>query len=145
MKTLLDDAEHWLSRAEETRTIAEIMTDPEARRIMFDIAEGYDRLAERAVERTEQNRQPAMRSAFVGVRIPAIEGECANARTIRSSHEARRAGRSFGEIGKQRSPRLRPGADFVHAPTGDRCQSVTFFQCAGKHRISMAVEVEQAT
>jgi hypothetical protein len=30
----------------------EIMTDLEARRIMFDIAEGYDRLAERAVERT---------------------------------------------------------------------------------------------
>ena len=51
MITLLDDAEHWLSRAEETRTIAEIMTDAEARRIMFDIAEGYDRLAERAVER----------------------------------------------------------------------------------------------
>jgi hypothetical protein len=52
MKTLLDDIEHWWSRAEETRTIAEIMTDPEARRIMFDIAEGYDRLAERAAERT---------------------------------------------------------------------------------------------
>ena len=54
MKTLVDDAEHWRSRAEETRTIAEIMTDPEARRIMFDIAEGYDRLAERAVERTSR-------------------------------------------------------------------------------------------
>ena len=53
MITLLDDAEHWLSRAEETRTIAEIMTDLEAKRIMFDIAEGYDRLAERAVERTD--------------------------------------------------------------------------------------------
>jgi len=52
VKTLLDDAEHWLSRAEETRTIAEIMTDPEARLIMFDIAEGYDRLAESAAERT---------------------------------------------------------------------------------------------
>ena len=52
MKTLFDDAEHWWSRAEETRTIAEIMTDPEAKQIMFDIAEGYDRLAERAVERT---------------------------------------------------------------------------------------------
>jgi hypothetical protein len=52
MRTLLDDAEHWWSRAEETRTIAEIMNDPEAKRIMFDIAEGYDRLAERAAERT---------------------------------------------------------------------------------------------
>ncbi|MGA7865725.1 MAG: hypothetical protein WA709_30875 [Stellaceae bacterium] len=51
MKTLLDDAEHWWGRAEETRTVAEIMPDPEARRIMFDIAEGYDRLAERAAER----------------------------------------------------------------------------------------------
>jgi hypothetical protein len=51
MRTLLDDAEHWWSRAEEARTIAEIMTDPEARQIMFDIADGYDRLAERAAER----------------------------------------------------------------------------------------------
>jgi hypothetical protein len=56
MITLLDDAEHWLSRAEETRTIAEIMTDAEARRIMFDIAEGYDRLAGRAVERTGRRK-----------------------------------------------------------------------------------------
>ena len=51
MNTLLDDAEHWWSRAEETRTIAELLNDAEARRIMFDIAEGYDRLAERATER----------------------------------------------------------------------------------------------
>ena len=57
MKTLLDDVEHWLSRAEETRTIAEIITDPEARRIMFDIAKGYDCLAERAIERTGIGRR----------------------------------------------------------------------------------------
>ena len=57
MRTLLDDAEHWWGRAEEARTIAEIMTDPEARRIMFDIAEGYDRLAERAAERASDVRQ----------------------------------------------------------------------------------------
>jgi hypothetical protein len=56
MRTLLDDAEHWWSRAEEARTIAEIMTDPEARRIMFDIAEGYDRLAERAAERVARRK-----------------------------------------------------------------------------------------
>ena len=57
MRTLLDDAEHWWSRAEEARTIAEIMTDTEARRIMFDIAEGYDRLAERAAERASSRRR----------------------------------------------------------------------------------------
>ena len=57
MHTLLDDAEHWWGRAEEARTIAEIMTDPEARRIMFDIAEGYDRLAERAARRADDGRR----------------------------------------------------------------------------------------
>ena len=98
---------------------------------------------QRAVERTEQNRQPAMRSAFVGVRIPAIESERADARAIRTSHEARRAGCGFGEIGKQRSPGLWSIASFVHA-TGDRCQSVTFFQRVRKHRISVAVEIKQA-
>ena len=56
MRTLLDDAEHWWGRAEEARTIAEIITDPEARRIMFDIAESYDRLAERAAERAGDGR-----------------------------------------------------------------------------------------
>lgn len=56
MRTLLDDAEHWWGRAEEARTIAEIITDPEARRIMFDIAESYDRLAERAAERASDGR-----------------------------------------------------------------------------------------
>ena len=55
--TLLDDTKHWWSRAEETRTIAELINDPEAKRIMFDIAKGYDRLAERAVERVS-NRKP---------------------------------------------------------------------------------------
>jgi hypothetical protein len=51
MQTLLDDAEHWWSRAEETRTIAELLNDSEAQRIMFEIAAGYDQLAERAAAR----------------------------------------------------------------------------------------------
>lgn len=61
MRTLLDDAEHWWSRAEETRTIAEIMTDPEAKRIMFDIAAGYDLLAERVTERTAKRKPDTLR------------------------------------------------------------------------------------
>ncbi|MBO0736957.1 MAG: hypothetical protein J2P48_10370 [Alphaproteobacteria bacterium] len=56
MRTLLDDAEHWWGRAEETRTIAELTSDQESRRIMFDIAEGYERLAERAAKRGASRR-----------------------------------------------------------------------------------------
>ena len=60
MRTLLDDAEHWWGRAEEARTIAEFMNDPEARRIMFDIADGYDRLAQRATERVSKRKPDVM-------------------------------------------------------------------------------------
>jgi hypothetical protein len=39
------DPEHWRFRAEETRTVADQMTDEEARTIMQRIANDYDRLA----------------------------------------------------------------------------------------------------
>jgi O-methyltransferase involved in polyketide biosynthesis len=43
----LDDPESWRSRAKEARAIGEVFRDPEAQRIMADIAEGYERLADR--------------------------------------------------------------------------------------------------
>jgi hypothetical protein len=58
MIKLLNDAQHWRDRAEEARVIASSMHDETARRQMFAIAEGYQRLAERAEERTNSN-QPA--------------------------------------------------------------------------------------
>ena len=42
------DAEHWRKLEAEARTIARAMTDPEPRRVMLFIAEGYKLLAERA-------------------------------------------------------------------------------------------------
>lgn len=40
--------EHWLARAQEARTMADGMNDPEAIREMLKIAESYERIAKRA-------------------------------------------------------------------------------------------------
>jgi len=60
-KSIIDDAKHWRERAEEVRAVAEALTDTEAQRKMLGIAEGYDRLAQRAQERAEAkaSREPA--------------------------------------------------------------------------------------
>jgi len=48
---LMNDAAHWRARAEEARVHAEQICDPEARRMMLEIAAGYERIAERAEQR----------------------------------------------------------------------------------------------
>ncbi len=52
MRALINDPEHWRQRAEEARTIAEQIGDPHAKLMMIGIADGYDKLAVRAEERT---------------------------------------------------------------------------------------------
>jgi hypothetical protein len=58
MTSLLDDPEHWRSRAEEARNIAEQLSDLESRRTMLRIAADYERLAEHAEPRATR-KSPA--------------------------------------------------------------------------------------
>ena len=52
------NAPKWCALAAEARTIATTMADPEARRIMRQIAEGYERLAMLAGKRRPSEAWP---------------------------------------------------------------------------------------
>ena len=43
--TLKDDAKHWRQRAQESRSIADQLDDPVAKKTMLEIAEAYEQLA----------------------------------------------------------------------------------------------------
>ena len=54
---LLNNVKHWQDRAEEARLHAEQLTDPEAKRMMLEVAGSYDKLAARAEERLLMDRK----------------------------------------------------------------------------------------
>lgn len=56
MSLLHNDPEHWRLRAEEARDMAVKMTDLKGKAAMLEIAERYERLAMRAVERLSDTR-----------------------------------------------------------------------------------------
>ena len=47
----INHPEYWRRRAEEARALAKMLEDPEARRMMMGVVEGYERLAEYAEAR----------------------------------------------------------------------------------------------
>ena len=51
MPLLYNDPEHWRERARDARTLAEQITDEIGRQAMLEIAEKYEYLAARAVQR----------------------------------------------------------------------------------------------
>jgi hypothetical protein len=57
--TLMNNPQHWRDRAEEARVNAEQMSDPESRRMMLEIADGYMRLSERAERRLRESEKSA--------------------------------------------------------------------------------------
>ena len=56
MAALLDKPERWRKRAEEIRTIADGMRDPDAKRFMLGLAKSYEELAKRAEDRKNAAR-----------------------------------------------------------------------------------------
>ena len=48
--------QHWRARAEEARTVAESLGDLNCKRMMLEVAEDYERLAQRAEEREKRPR-----------------------------------------------------------------------------------------
>jgi hypothetical protein len=57
-KSKVSDPQHLRRRAEEARTLADELTDPEAKRKMLKIAEEYETLAIRAVQRLRHHSFP---------------------------------------------------------------------------------------
>jgi hypothetical protein len=45
-----DDPTYWRERADEARALAELMRYPHTKSAMLNVAEGYEKLAERAAE-----------------------------------------------------------------------------------------------
>jgi len=54
---MIDTPEYWNARAIEAWTIAEALTNHDTKRIMHEVAKGYELLARRAGERERQHAE----------------------------------------------------------------------------------------
>jgi len=54
----IQSPEHWLDRAKDAWHHVENMRDPDSRLQMIEIAEGYERMAQRARERQQRGPGP---------------------------------------------------------------------------------------
>ena len=61
----INDPEHWQTRAQEARKLAEQMNDGDARQAMLRIADEYEKLAQRARDRSQPTCFAQSTSAIV--------------------------------------------------------------------------------
>ncbi len=61
MASVLSDVSLWLEHAREVRALSGVISDPEEKRQMLVVAEGFDRIAELAQELEHQSAVPAVR------------------------------------------------------------------------------------
>jgi hypothetical protein len=58
----ISDPEYWRRRAQEARTLADELTDPETKRKMIKIAEDYETLAIRGEQRLRRHSSATIRN-----------------------------------------------------------------------------------
>jgi pyruvate-formate lyase len=58
----VSDPQYWRRRAEEVRTLADELTDPEAKRKMLKIAEDYETQARRPKQRLRHHSSATIRN-----------------------------------------------------------------------------------
>ena len=56
---IADDPAHWQKRADEIRKLAETLSDANAREAFIKLAAEYDKLAQRAANRTQKPKPPS--------------------------------------------------------------------------------------
>jgi hypothetical protein len=73
--SFINDPEHWKARAQEARKLAEEMNDAAARQAMLTIADEYEKLAQRARERSRPTCFAQSTSAILLLEHDAIKDE----------------------------------------------------------------------
>ena len=96
--SILGDPEHWRTRAEEARTVAENLSNPELKRTMLRIASDYERLAKllscgRASNRNHRRAEKQTLAKAVNLRSPRLTVFVSSSRMLPSLLRALRRSR----------------------------------------------------
>src|SRR5262245_36590033 len=73
-KIPINDPKHWRERAEQARTVADQMNDPDSKRKMLRIAKDYEELARRAERRLKQQQQQQQQQQQPKTQTDALPG-----------------------------------------------------------------------